>query len=68
MDVGSFTFGQGLYLDLKTFQLCTSIPDFFTFFQKLCSFPFKYTVERHIAQWDETLIEPEKNRIFVTER
>ena len=34
---------------LKKFQLRTSIPDFFTIFQKLRLFPFKYTVERRVV-------------------
>ena len=38
-----------MYLDVKKkFLLRTSIPDFFTIFQKLRSFPFKYTVESRI--------------------
>ena len=44
-----FSCRRGLYLDIKKFQLCTSIPDFFTIFQKSRSFLFKYTVERRIV-------------------
>jgi len=46
-----FTFRRELYLDVKKFQHRTSIPDFFTIFQRSRSFPLKYTVERRVISF-----------------
>ena len=46
-----FTFRRGLYLDVKKFQLRTSIHSWFflQFFKNRVQFPFKYTVECHVV-------------------